>query len=123
MLGPFSLAVIALISTGIVDTIYLGRLTDPARPNLAITALAALTFAYPLTFAGNSANIGLGAGTMSAVARALGEGQKERSRRHGAAAILLALTVMLVLVSLLILFAPTICRSHCQAWLLFRSPL
>ena len=28
MLGPFSIAVIALISTGIVDTIYLGRLTD-----------------------------------------------------------------------------------------------
>lgn len=110
MLGPFSLAVIALISTGIVDTIYLGRLTDPDRPNLAITALAALTFAYPLTFAGNSANIGLGAGTMSAVARALGEGERERSKRHGAAAILLALTVMMILVSLLIVLSPTLLR-------------
>ena len=30
MLGPFSIAVIALVSTGIVDTIYLGRLTDAA---------------------------------------------------------------------------------------------
>ena len=59
MLGPFSIAVIALISTGIVDTIYLGRLTDAARPDLGVMALAALGFAFPLTFLGNSANIGI----------------------------------------------------------------
>lgn len=106
MLGPFSIAVIALISTGIVDTIYLGRLTDAARPNLAIMALAALGFAFPLTFIGNSANIGLGAGTMSAVARALGEGDDGRAKRHGAAAILMALLVMSVLVALMLLAAP-----------------
>ena len=110
MLGPFSLAVIALISTGIVDTIFLGRLTDPERPNLAIAALAALTFAFPLTFMGNSANIGLGAGTMSAVSRALGEGDKERSRRHGAAAILMALTVMTILVTVMILSMPAVLK-------------
>jgi len=110
MLGPFSIAVLALISTGIVDTIYLGRLTDPLRPNLAILALAALTFAWPLTFIGNSANIGLGAGTMSAVSRALGEGKTERAKRHGAAAILLALTVMSVLVTLMMIFAPILLR-------------
>ncbi len=111
MLGPFSIAVIALISTGIVDTIYLGRLTDPARPNLAIAALAALTFAFPLTFMGNSANIGLGAGTMSAVARALGEGDKERSKRHGAAAILMAITVMSILVTMMVLSAPNVLKA------------
>ena len=108
MLGPFSIAVIALISTGIVDTIYLGRLTDEARPNLAIMALAALGFAFPLTFIGNSANIGLGAGTMSAVARALGEGKAGRAKRHGAAAILLALVVMSLLVTIMLLIAPII---------------
>jgi putative MATE family efflux protein len=108
MLGPFSIAVIALISTGIVDTIYLGRLTDAARPNLAIMALAALGFAFPLTFIGNSANIGLGAGTMSAVSRALGEGNSERARRHGASAIFLALFVMSILVTLMLLAAPII---------------
>jgi len=109
-MGPFSLAVLAMISTGIVDTIYLGRLTDPARPNLAILALAALTFAFPLTFIGNSANIGLGAGTMSAVSRALGQGDTERARRHGAAAILMALTVMSVLVALMLFIAPSILK-------------
>jgi len=35
MLGPFSIAVIAMISTGVVDTIYLGRLEDPNNPNIA----------------------------------------------------------------------------------------
>ena len=108
MLGPFAIAIIALISTGIVDTIYLGRLTDPERPNLAIMALAALGFAFPLTFIGNSANIGLGAGTMSAVSRALGEDQPDRAKRHGAASILLALCVMSVLVALMLLAAPYI---------------
>lgn len=108
MLGPFSIAVIALISTGIVDTIYLGRLSDPARPNLAIMALAALGFAFPLTFIGNSANIGLGAGTMSAVSRALGEDEVERAKRHGASAILLALFVMSILVTLMLIAAPYI---------------
>lgn len=108
MLGPFSIAVIALISTGIVDTIYIGRLTDTARPNLSIMALAALGFAFPLTFIGNSANIGLGAGTMSAVSRALGEGEDARAKRHGAAAILMGLCVMSLLVSLMLIAAPFI---------------
>lgn len=106
MLGPFSIAVIALISTGIVDTIYLGRLTDELRPNLGVMALAAIGFAFPLTFLCNSANIGLGAGTLSAVSRALGQGDIERSRRHGAAAILMALTVMTLLVTTMLIILP-----------------
>lgn len=110
MMGPFSLAVLAMVSTGIVDTIYLGRLTDEARPDLAIWALAAMTYAWPLTFIGNSANIGLGAGTMSAVSRALGQGDEERAKRHGAAAILLGLTVMTLLVAFMISIAPTILK-------------
>ena len=106
MLGPFSIAVIAMISTGIVDTIYLGRLTDAARPNLGVMALAAIGFAFPLTFLGNSANIGLGAGTMSAMSRALGQGDTERARRHGAAAILMGLTVMTGLVLAMLIALP-----------------
>ena len=110
MLGPFSIAIIALISTGIVDTIYLGRLADPARPNLAIMALAALGVAFPITFFGNSANIGLGAGTMSAVSRALGQGDIDKAKRHAAAAILLALTVMTCLVTVMLICSPIIIK-------------
>lgn len=108
MLGPFSIAVIALISTGIVDTIYLGRLEDPNNPNIARAVLAALGIAFPISFMGNSANIGLGAGTMSAVSRALGQGDVPKSRRHAAAAILLGLSVMTCLVAFMLLIAPFI---------------
>jgi len=69
---------------------------------------SALTFAFPLTFIGNSANIGLGAGTMSAVSRALGQEDYERAKRHGAAALLLGLTVMSLLVTFMLLIMPYI---------------
>lgn len=109
MLGPFSIAVIALISTGIVDTIFLGRLEDPARPNLAIMALAALGIAFPISFLGSSANIGLGAGAMSAVSRALGQGDHAKAKRHAAAAILMGLVVMSMFVTApLLLIAPVL---------------
>ncbi len=106
MLGPFSLALIALLSAGIIDTIYLARLSSPDNPNLGIMALAAMGFAYPLTFLGNSANIGLGAGTLSAVSRALGQNDPQRAHRHGAAAILLGVSVMSMLVILMWLLMP-----------------
>lgn len=108
MLGPFSIAVIALISTGIVDTIYLGRLEDPDNPNIARAVLAALGIAFPISFFGNSFNIGLGAGTMSAVSRALGQDDAPKAKRHAAAALLLGLCVMSFLVSLMLLGTPFI---------------
>lgn len=107
MLGPFAIAVIALLSAGIIDTIYLGNLTgEDGSPELGVLALAAVGFAYPLTFFGNSVNIGLGAGTSSAISRAIGSGDAEKARRHGAAAILFALTVMFITVSLIWLILP-----------------
>ena len=111
MLGPFSLAVIALISTGLVDSFFLGNLGGEANPQAGTVALAALGIAFPLTFLGNSANIGLGAGTSSAISRALGEGEGERARRHAAAAILFALLVMSALVALMLLVMPAVVRA------------
>ncbi len=106
MLGPFSIAIIALLSAGIIDMIYLGNLTSETVPNMGVLAVAAVTVAHPLTFLGNSANIGLGAGTMSAVSRALGENNPERARRHGASAIFFAFMIMVVIVSLIMLVLP-----------------
>lgn len=111
MLTPFSIAVIALLSAGIIDTIYLGRLTSDTVPNLGVMALAAVGFAYPLTFLGNSANIGLGAGTLSAVSRAIGQGEYERAARYGAAAILMALCVMAVLVAIMLAVLPLVLNA------------
>jgi putative MATE family efflux protein len=110
MLGPFSLAVIALISTGLVDSFFLGNLGGEANPRAGTIALAALGIAFPLTFIGNSANIGLGAGTMSAISRALGEGETARAKRQGAAAILFALLVMTVLVALMMVSVPLVTK-------------
>lgn len=110
MLGPFSLAVIALISTGLVDSFFLGNLGGEENPKAGTIALAALGIAFPLTFIGNSANIGLGAGTMSAISRALGEGKTKRAQRHGAAAILFALLVMSILVTLMIIAMPSVTK-------------
>lgn len=108
MLGPFSLAVIALITTGLVDSFFLGNLGGEENPHAGTIALAALGIAFPLTFIGNSANIGLGAGTMSAISRALGEGDFKRARRHSAAAIIFALLVMTALVTIMMISMPLV---------------
>lgn len=106
MLGPFSIAIIALLSAGIIDMIYLGNLTSESVPNLGVLAVAAVTVAHPLTFLGNSANIGLGAGTMSAISRALGENDPGRAKRHAASAIFFALIVMTFLVAFIMMILP-----------------
>ena len=107
MLVPFAIAVMALLSAGIVDTIYLGNLTGlDGSPELGVLALAAVGFAYPLTFLGNSVNIGLGAGTMSALSRLTGAGDLDKAKRHAAAAILFALFVMSLVVTAIWLLLP-----------------
>ena len=108
ILGPSSIAMFALLSGGLIDTFFLGRLTDANIPNFGVLALAALGFGFPLTLLGNSANIGLGAGTLSAVSRAIGQGNQERARRHGAAAILMGLCVMAVLISAMLFVMPSV---------------
>jgi putative MATE family efflux protein len=91
MLGPFWIAIMAMMSAGIVDTIYLGRLSTEA--------LAAVGFCFPIVFLGNSVNIGLGAGTLSAISRDLGKKKFEAARSHGASAILLSVVLMMVIAS------------------------
>lgn len=123
MLGPFALAILALLSVRIVDTIYLGR--------IGVDALAAMGFCLPIVFLGNSANIGLGAGTMSAVSRAIGQKDAEKAKRHAAAAILLAITVMAALSTLLLLSMPFVLQkmgaephiaSLARSYMLFALP-
>jgi len=106
MLGPFAVAIIALLSASIIDMMYLGRLTSETIPNLGVLATAAITVAGPLTFLGNSANIGLGAGTMSAISRAIGENDREKARRRAAAAIIFGLIVMGLLITFMMLIVP-----------------
>lgn len=106
MLGPFAIAVIALLSASIIDMMYLGRLTSDSIADLGVIATAAITVAGPLTFLGNSANIGLGAGTMSAISRAIGENDREKAKRRAAAAILFGLMAMGTLITLMMIAIP-----------------
>ncbi len=96
MLFPFWFAILAMMSAGIVDTIYLGRLST--------NALAAVGFCFPIVFLGNSVNIGLGAGVMSAISRDMGRKNYEAAHAHGASAIILVVLVMLMVSSLGLVF-------------------
>ncbi|MEE9272513.1 MAG: MATE family efflux transporter [Robiginitomaculum sp.] len=100
MLGPSWLAILAMMSAGVVDTIYLGRLST--------NALAAIAFCFPVIFLGNSINIGIGAGTLSAISRDLGRKDYDAAHKHGAGSILLAALAMLVVSILGLIFAPLI---------------
>jgi putative MATE family efflux protein len=100
MLGPFWVAILAMMSAGIVDTIYLGHLST--------NALAAVGFCFPIVFVGNSVNIGLSAGTMSAISRAIGRKDRVMSQNLGASAFLLSLCVISVLYVVGGAFAPNV---------------
>ncbi|PHR90850.1 MAG: hypothetical protein COA69_14120 [Robiginitomaculum sp.] len=100
MLTPFWLAIMAMMSAGIVDTIYLGRLSTDA--------LATIGFCFPILFLGSSVNIGLGAGTLSAISRAIGRKDFGEARALGASALLLSLTIMSVLSILILITMPFI---------------
>ena len=89
MLGPFTISIIAIVSAGVVDTIYLGH--------ISIEALAMMGFCFPIIYLLNSVNIGLGAGALSAISRAIGQKEFSRAKRQAAAAIILALIILSIL--------------------------
>ncbi len=103
MLLPFWLAVLAMLSAGVVDTIYIGH--------ISVDALASIGFCFPIVFFINSINIGLGAGTLSAISRDLGRKNFEAAHAHAASAILLTLLIMLVTTFFAVLLAKPIVRS------------
>ncbi|HHI88479.1 MAG TPA: MATE family efflux transporter [Hellea balneolensis] len=103
MLVPFWLAILAMLSAGVVDTIYIGHISTDA--------LAAIGFCFPIVFFINSINIGLGAGTLSAISRDLGRKNMETARAHAASAILLTILIMLATTLLAVLLARPIVRS------------
>ncbi len=92
---PFTIALFATMSVGLVDSIYLGR--------LHANALAAIGFLMPVMFAINSISIGLGAGAASVISRSIGEKNIEKQKRRSTSAFLLSFLVM-GLISILLLF-------------------
>lgn len=73
MTVPMLLGISTMMAQGLIDAWFLGKVGD--------SALAAFSFGFPLLMIITSVAIGLGAGTSSVVARAIGAGDHRRARR------------------------------------------
>jgi len=73
MTVPMLFGITTLMAQSFIDTYFLGRVGD--------RALAAYSFGFPILMIVTSVAIGLGAGTSSVVARAIGSGDNRRARR------------------------------------------
>lgn len=73
MAAPMVVGLLAMMSFNAVDTFFVGQLGEEA--------LAAMSFTFPVVMAYTSLAIGLGAGTSSSVARAVGAGDQELAKR------------------------------------------
>ncbi|PRQ01031.1 Multidrug export protein MepA [Enhygromyxa salina] len=86
---PMSLGIVFLIALNLVDTYYVGQLgTDE---------LAAISFTFPVIMLVMSATMGLGVGTTSAIARAIGGGDERKIRRLTTHALILGVLVVALL--------------------------
>ena len=91
MSAPMTLGILAVLSVGLVDAYFLGRIGE--------TELAAVGFVYPVTAAVTSLAIGLSAGANAALSQAIGRGDEDgATTRKGLHAVGLA-TILSVLVA------------------------
>ncbi len=85
---PMLLGITTMMAQAFIDTWFLGRVGD--------RALAAYSFGFPILMIVTSIAIGLGAGTSSVVARAIGSDNDRRARRLVTDSIILSFLVTLV---------------------------
>lgn len=85
MTVPVMLGIITMMGQALVDAWFLGRVGD--------RALAAHAFSFPILMIVTSVAIGLGAGTSSVVARAIGAGNHRRARRLTSDSLLLSFLI------------------------------
>ena len=86
---PAIIGVAALMSIGVVDSYFIGK--------LGADALAAISFIFPVLTALTSIGVGVMVGINSVVARALGEGDEERAARRANFGIVFAVLLGVVL--------------------------
>ena len=85
MTVPMLLGIATMRGQGLIDAWFLGKVGD--------SALAAFSFGFPMLMIITSVAIGLGAGTSSVVARALGAGDHRRARRLATDSLLLSFLI------------------------------
>lgn len=85
MTVPILFGITMMMAQSIIDAWFLGKVGD--------RALAAFSFGFPILMIITSVAIGLGAGTSSVVARAIGAGDQRRARRLATDSFLLSFLV------------------------------
>ena len=86
---PMALGIVSLIAVNLVDTYFVGQLgTDE---------LAAMSFGFPVVMLVMAATLGLGVGTTSAIARAIGGGDDRQVRALTTHALVLGVVVVALL--------------------------
>ena len=89
---PMIWGVLAITAFSIVDTYFVGQLgTKP---------LAAMSFTFPVVMTLGSLAMGLGVGTSSVIARAIGEGDRDRVQRLTTDSLTLSLLIVAIFVCL-----------------------
>ncbi len=88
MTAPVLFGIFTMMLQGFVDAYFIGRVGDDA--------LAALGFAFPVLMIVSSVAIGLGAGTSSVVARAIGADDHNRARRLSTDSLILSFLITVV---------------------------
>src|SRR3984893_11684674 len=99
--GPQHFNLVAFVAVIVFDGLFLGRIgTD---------ALAGASLAFPwIMLVLQTTNSGMGAGVSSAVARALGAGNRERADALAFHALLLALALAAIFSTVMLLAAPVL---------------
>jgi Na+-driven multidrug efflux pump len=85
MTVPVLLGIMMMMAQALIDAWFLGRVGD--------RALAAYAFSYPIIMIVSSVAIGMGAGTSSVVARAIGSQDYSRARRLATDSLLLSFLI------------------------------
>jgi len=83
---PVLLGITTMMAQGLIDTWFIGRVGD--------AELAAFGFSFPILMIVTSVAIGLGAGTSSVVARAIGANDHRRARRLSTDSLLLSFLIV-----------------------------
>lgn len=89
MTVPVLLGIATMMAQGLIDTWFIGQVGD--------AQLAAFSFGFPILMIVTSVAIGLGAGTSSVVARAIGADDHRRARRLSTDSLLLSFLVTAVI--------------------------
>ena len=86
---PMIVGVAAIMSVGLIDAYFIGQ--------LGAKELAAVSFIFPITMALSSLGVGVMVGINSVIARALGEGDRDRAERRANFGVAFALGAGIVL--------------------------